>query len=260
LLGCGDPVVERFEEGRAAQQGGRTEEAIHAFKEVAIGYPDHALAEPAWMEVAEIYYRDRRDVFLARQAAERVLKEFPNGRSQHRAEALLAQIFDQDLGDPARAVVYYERLLESGLSPERRKRVLFRMAECYYLLREFPLALQAYRQVIGGPDGGPVGIQARMRIARIQTLLDQPQAALASYRAALALNPAPALRQVALLSTADVLEELGEYGEALKILDQLGPQAAVEGARRQRLQEKLRNRSNPTVEWDRAGRPPAEGK
>ena len=253
LAACGDPVRSRFEAGEAAAAAGHTEEAIGFFKEVAIGTPSHELAARAWIEVAELYYRDHRDVFLARSAAERVLRDYPNREAVlRRAEELLAQIFDADLGDPERAVYYYERLLENGASARKRGEYSYRMGECYYLMREFPLAMKAFGPVADNPKMGALQVQARMRIARIHMLLGATAAALESYRRALELNPPAAIRELALVGRADALEALGRYEEALQTVAAL-PHPERQAARRQRLEEKARNRRNPAVEWAKAG-------
>jgi tetratricopeptide (TPR) repeat protein len=252
LAGCADPVQSRFETGQSAAAADRSEEAIRAFKEVAIGYPNHELAAQAWVEVAQLYYRDHRDVFLARQAAERVLRDYPNREQQRwRAEELLAQIFDADLGNPERAVYYYEKLLENGASPKKRGEYSYRMGECYYLMREFPLALKAFGAVAENPRLGELRIQARMRIARIHMLMGETAEALESYRLALELHPPPAIRELALVGRADALEALGRYQEALQVVAEL-PEPERQSARRLRLEEKARNRNHPTVEWAKA--------
>jgi tetratricopeptide (TPR) repeat protein len=255
LAACGDEVESRFKSGEAAAAAGQSGAAIRAFKEVAIGFPNHALAPRAWIEVAELYYRDRGDVFMAREAAERVLRDYPNlGPIRGRAEELLAQIYDADLGDPERAVYYYERLLENGASPKKRGEYSYRLAECYYLMREFPLATKAFEAVALDPKMGALQVQARMRIARIHMLLGETTEALESYRLALELDPPDAIRELAQVGRADALEALGRYEEALQAVADL-PDPGRQEARRKRLEEKARNRRNPTVEWSKLPQP-----
>ncbi len=110
-----------------------------------------------------------------------------------------------------------ERTVEAGRAGE----ALFQSAEASYRRQAYGQAFQSYAQYLEGFPQGQHATEARLREAELLGLQGNWQGSLAAYQAILARQPEPAVVLKARYGIGRAYFKLGQYQQAVQILDSL---------------------------------------
>jgi tetratricopeptide (TPR) repeat protein len=265
LAGCSTPESKELTAAREALGAGRYAEALEHYTEVTLQAPDSPEAPRALYEAALIYYLRRRDLDTARTTFREILTSYPESDVARDARRLLGRMYEQDLGEPEKAIQEYELLLESENDPDKKNALLTRIANCRYTMDDMEGAAEAYQRVIAGSPRAEDSVGAYLRLAHIQRLTGRVDEALANLAAVLRVSRTRNARRRAYQARAEILAEQGRFADAKTCLSEARDEFAsdeemAELASRIEDQEEERRRAEngeapeTQVHWGR-GRP-----
>jgi TolA-binding protein len=218
LISCSSPAARELAAGRRALGQGRYHEAIERFNEVTIEAPGSAEAAQALYEMALIRYLRQRDVDSALTTFRKLLRSYPDHPLARDARRLLARMYQEDLGEPEKAIQEYEILLKDETDPEERKAFLLEIADCRYTADDLEAAAEAYHRVIEAFPRDPESASAYLRLAHIQRLTGRTEEAFTNLQAVLRTAKDRPSRRKAYEMRAEMLAEEGQYHEAQSCL------------------------------------------
>jgi outer membrane protein assembly factor BamD (BamD/ComL family) len=262
---CSSPESSELAAAREALGAGRYGEAIEHYTEVTLQAPDSPEAAQALYEVALIHYLRRRDLDAAGSTFRKILSTYPESAVARDARRLQARMYEEDLGEPDKAIHEYELLLESETDPAEKRDLLIRIANCRYTMDDLEGAAEAYQRVVADSAHDEDSIGAYLRLAHIQRLTGRLDEALANLAVVLKWSKDESARRRAYQSRAEVLVEQGRLADAKSCLAAASEEFAVDEemaalASRIEHQEEERRRAEDgeapdyQVRWGR-GRP-----
>ena len=217
-LSCSSPQSDELDAAREALGAGRYHEAIEHYTEVTLQAPESPEAAQALYDVGLIHYLRRRDLDSARSTFRKILSSYPESDVARDARGLLARMYEQDLGEPEKAIREYELLLESETDPGERKTLLTRIANCRYEMDDMEGAAEAYRRVVEDSPLEEESVGAYLRLAHIQRLAGRADEALENLEAVLGFSEDQGSRRKAYYARAEVLAEEGRFADAKSCL------------------------------------------
>ena len=146
-------------------------------------------------------------------------KNYPRTELACKAQGRVAEIYKYRLRDFNRAIVAYQKLLDSGCS--RDDRVQNELADAYFRLNNFEQARIEFENLVKNYPKSPLVPEAEYRIALAFSLDGKPGEAEAAFRRMVGEHPESSFATEARFALAGVLEEQGQLVEALKILKNL---------------------------------------
>ena len=218
VFACSSPGSDELAAAREAQGQGRYREAIEHYTEVTIQAPGSPEAAQALYNLALIHYLQRRDVETARSTLRKLLSFYPDAEVTRHAHGVLARMYEQDLGQPEKAIEEYELLLAAETDTAETKNLLLKIANCRYDTDELVLAAQVYRRVVREFPYGEGSAIAHLRLAHIHHLDGRAEKSLETLEKLLARTKEPDTRRKAYLMEAEALGDLHRYDEAGTIL------------------------------------------
>ena len=263
--GCSSPESNELTAAREALGAGQYGEAIEHYTEVTLEAPESPEAAQALYEVALIHYLRRRDLDAARSTFRKILSSYPESDVARDARRLLARMYEEDLGEPDKAIREYELLLESEPDPSEKRALLIRIADCRYTMDDMEGAAEAYHRVVEDSPQDEDSVGAYLRLAHIQRLTGRVDEALANLAAVLKLSKNRNERRRAYQARAEILVEQGRFDDAKSCLSAASEEFAGDDemaalASRIEVQEEERRRAENgeapdyQVRWGR-GRP-----
>lgn len=214
VLACTSPASDELAAAREALGRGRYREAIERYTEVTIQAPGSPEAAQALYDLALIHYLKRRDLDAARSTFRKVLTSYPESAVARDARRLLGRMYEQDLGEPEKAIREYELLLEDAIDPAEKKSLLLQIANCRYNSNEIDLAAEGYRRVIERFPRDEESDGAYLRLAHIDRLNGRAEEAVQTLETLLGVTEDADTRRKAYLMQAEALGDLGRYGDA----------------------------------------------
>lgn len=215
---CSSPESEELAAAREALGAGRYREAIEHYTEVTLEAPGSPEAAQALYDVALIHYLRRRDLDAARSTFRKILDSYPESEVARDARRVLARMYEQDLGEPEKAIREYELLLESESDPEERRSLLMWIGNCQYTMNDLEGAAGAYHRVVEDAPGEEASVGAYLRLAHIQRLTGHVEEALANLDSVLSVSEDPDSRRNAYQAQAEMLAEQSRFADARSCL------------------------------------------
>ena len=215
---CSSPGSDELAAAREALGQGRYREAIEQYTEVTIQAPESPEAAQALYGLALIHYLQRRDLDTARSTLRKLLSLYPDAEVTRDARRVLARMYEQDFGQPEKAIQEYQLLLAAETDPAKTKNLLLKIANCRYSTDELELAAQVYRQVIREFSYEEGSATAYLRLAHIDRLDGRAEESLETLEKLLARAEDPETRRKGYLMQAETFGELHRYEEAETIL------------------------------------------
>lgn len=218
VTGCSSPESNELAAAREALGAGRYGEAVERYTEVTLEAPESPEARQALYEVALIHYLRRRDLDAARSTLSKILSSYPESDVARDSRRLLARMYEQDLGEPDKAIREYELLLESETVPGERRALLVRIANCRYTMDDMEGAAEAYHRVVEDSPEDEDSVGAYLRLAHIQRLMGRVDEAIANLAAVLKLSKNRSARRRAYQAQVEILLEQGRFADAKSCL------------------------------------------
>lgn len=186
-----------FLKGRALHWQQKYDDALLVFKKLEEQHPTSiwarrgklargvTLARQGDFRAAELIYRDEAVRLLSadrKQEIANLYLEFADAFFQPKESLLHAP-------DYAKALEFYNKVLEVGPKPDVRVEVELRVARCQQQLGKLPEAAALLAKLIKDRAGSPQEIEARFRLGEVYMALNQPEEARRTWQDLLAAHP-----------------------------------------------------------------------
>jgi tetratricopeptide (TPR) repeat protein len=212
-----ESLEDRFDRGMDMLFEGRYEDAESHFltlgRELARSESPDARV---WQAIAlyragriEHLYLDqpRRAVARLREA----LKLDPHAKFAYEARKEIAYIFYDRLRDYRTAALEFERLVHAFSDQDGIEEFQYRIAQCYFLLREFSQARIEARLLLEQFKEGPLAADAMLLVANSFYVEGRYQEAAAAYKTLLAIHPGEEIESRSRFELGTCYQELGQY-------------------------------------------------
>jgi tetratricopeptide (TPR) repeat protein len=142
------------------------------------------------------------------------VSDYPESGVALEAHLDLARLYERELDQPEKAVPHYREVLTAaGLDETLEREVLMSLGDSYYRLDLLADAASRYRRAIELPYVGQTD-GAYLRLALIERLEGNGEAALALLRNLASSTAEPDRRREAVVGEVEVLMEQGRFSEA----------------------------------------------
>lgn len=195
------------------------EKALDRYRAIYERHPDFYLSPKALFQSGEIlnlYLKKYPEALLAYLLVE---KDYPKTEWSLKAQQRVAEIYKTRLQDYGRAIVVYQRLLDSGA--EQGDRFQYEVADTYFRLNNFEQARIEFESLLKNYPESSLIPEVLYRIAVTYALEGEHDDAEKEFRQVIQDWPDSSFVVEARFGLASVLEEKGELRECLKILEGL---------------------------------------
>jgi tetratricopeptide (TPR) repeat protein len=149
----------------------------------------------------------RRAVARLREA----LKLDPHAKFAFEARKEIAYIFYDRLRDYRTAALEFERLVHAFSDQNGIEEFQYRIAQCYFLLREFSQARTEARLLLENLKEGPLAAEAMLLVANSFYVEGRYQEAAEAYKNLLAMHPGEEIESRSRFELGTCYQELGQY-------------------------------------------------
>ncbi len=198
----------------------RYREAIRAFLQVVDRYPETQHAETSLLRIGEILMLNLSEPEKAIEYFTRLTIEYPKSEGAITARKTMALIYEKSLMDYDRAIIQYQKLIDSK-NVSKRDEYQLAIGRCYYKKSNFNQAIIEYRTLIRRHPESELVPEARYEIGNCYFVMNNCKEAIKQYSKILQEYPNTDRRGDILLSIGVCLEEKEEYGQALKLYSDL---------------------------------------
>ena len=239
-----DGMLEKdFQQAQDLVEEGDYSAAVEAFQRIYQHHPSFYLAPQALFEAGEVLnlYQQRYPEALLTYLL--VEKDFPDSELASSARRKIAEIYKYRLRDYSRAVVAYQKLLDSGV--DDGDRVQYELGDTYFRLNNFEQARIEFESLLKTWTQSPLLPQVRFRIATTFALEGDLKEAESVYRAVIRDWPDDPFAIEARFGLAAVLEDGERLLDALKVLEQLRgvyPNPEILQKRIEQVEERIRKK------------------
>jgi TolA-binding protein len=229
-----------FDQGESLLNQGKYERAATIFRRLYERHPGFNLAPQALFQSGEIenlYLKKHQEALLAYLLVE---KDYPHTELACKAQGRVAEIYKYRLMDFGRAIVAYQKLLDSGCA--EGDQVQNQVADTYFRLNNFEQARIEFESLVKSYPQSPLVPEAEYRIAVAYSLDGKLGEAESAFRRMIGEHPESPFAVEARFGLATVLEDQDKLVEALKILEGLKgvyPNAEVLGKKTDQVRERI---------------------
>lgn len=216
VAGCSSRASTLLQEAESLWIQNHYKESVRIFLQVVDRYPESKEAATALLRVGETFMLNLADQEKALEYFTRITMEYPGGKTAIAAREAMATIYEKSLKDYNRAVIQYQKLIESG-NPANRDRYQFAIGRCYYGKGTFQQAIIEYNTFLERYPGSKLVPEAEYQIGNSYFVMNRCDDAVKQYDRVLEEYPDTNRRSDILLSIGVCLEEKEEYGRALQI-------------------------------------------
>lgn len=216
LAGCSSRAATLMREAENLWFQNRYKESVRIFLQIADRYPGSKEAEISLLRVGETFMLNLSDQEKAVEYFTRLTLEYPRGQKVNAAREAIASIYETSLKDYERAVIQYQKLIESG-NPEKKDKYQFAIGRSYYRKGNFRQAIIEYQTFLGRYPGSDLVPEAEYQIGNCYFVMNRCGDAVKQYEMVMEEYPDINRRGDILLSIGVCMEEKDEYGRALSI-------------------------------------------
>jgi len=195
---------------------GRYADAARNYATLAEVHPNHHLAEDALFWAANLYHHFLETPDEAIRFYQALLVRFPKGTHTLKAQESLAELFNANKRTRHRALQTYQQLLLSEGMKERRDEILFEIASINLKMGALDQARFEMRELITKYPKSSFLPEAYYLVGYSYFLEQRQPLALVAFRDAVKKFPGTPTASRAQFFVAEILEEQGKLGEALK--------------------------------------------
>ncbi len=216
LLSCEPSFEERqIKAAEELEAQSQYDKALVKYWEAYQENPKGPYADQALFAMGNLYYYYLKNPRRALENYQLLLTNFPRSRKAPKAQIVVAEIYDESLGDYARAAQEYQKILASSSeAKEGRDRYHFRLARCYFKAGAFDQAIKAYQQFILQYPASALVPEARYQIAQTFYTKADFAAAITNFEKLSRTNLSEPLKSDVLMGLAASYEEQGELDKA----------------------------------------------
>jgi TolA-binding protein len=215
-----DEILEkRYQKGLALRDAGDYAAAAELLRELQADHPGSARAPEALLTAAELLHISLgryREALLGYLTVERDYAATPYVA---RARRQVAELYKYRLDDQLQAISAYQRLIDEG--EEGVDRYQYEVADSYFRLNNFEQARIEFQNLLHSYPQSPLLPEVQFRLAMVEVLAGDLEAAMAAYREVTARWPQSPYAVEAQFGLANVLEERERLREALTTLEGL---------------------------------------
>jgi len=212
-------LTDDYNQAESLLEDKRYEQAIDAFRRIYEKHPSFSQAPQAIFQAGEIlnlYQQNYHEAVLAYLLVE---KDYPNTEFSRKAQKQVADIYKNRLRDYPRAIVAFQKLLDSGV--EDGDRVQYEVADTYFRLENFEQARIEFESLLKNYPASTLVPEVEYRIAVTWSLEGRMKEAEAAFRRVFERWPESTYAPEARYALAKSLEERDELKEALLVLESL---------------------------------------
>ena len=214
--GCSSRASTLLQEAESLWFQNRYKQSVRLFLQIVDRYPESKEASTALLRVGETFMLNLADPEKALEYFARITTDYPGGKTAVSAREAMALIYEKSLKDYDRAVIQYQKLIESGNSANNDK-YQFAIGRCYYGKGTVQQAIIEYETFLERYPGSELVPEAEYQIGNSYFVMNRCDDAVKQYERVLEEYPDTNRRSDILLSTGVCLEEREEYGRALQI-------------------------------------------
>lgn len=190
--------------------------SVRIFLQVVDRYPESKEAETALLRVGETFMLNLSDPEKAIEYFARITLEYPGGDNARKAREAIASIYENSLKDYNRAIIQYQKLIESNI-PGKKDKYQFAIGRCYYSKGNYQQAIIEYQTFLERYPGSDLIPEVEYQIGNSYFVMNRCNEAVKQYDMVLEEYPDISRRSDILLSIGVCMEEREEYGRALNI-------------------------------------------
>ncbi|BCR02935.1 hypothetical protein DESUT3_00040 [Desulfuromonas versatilis] len=239
-------LLERIQQAELLVHQEQFEKAADLYRQIHSRHRSSSLAPQALFSAGEILnlylgnYQEAVLVFLLLE------HDYPDSDLVLKAQEQVAEIYKNRLRDYNRAIVAYQKLLDSGAAnPDRLQ---YEAADCYFRLNNFEQARIELESLVKAFPESPLLPEVHYRVAVTYSLEGLLKQAEAAYRRVIADWPESPYTIEARFGLASVLEEEERLDESLAILESLAgiyPNGEALAKKTDQVRERIRKKKAP---------------
>jgi TolA-binding protein len=222
--GCRPAQRSARQAGEEALGRGEFREAIANYQQVLIEAPTGPEAARALYDLALIYYMKLRDNESARVTLLKLVDEYSGSAAAREGRLMLAQLYEQELAAPEKALAEYRTLLAAPENAHEEKSLWLSMARCRLTLNQMEEAEEGFRRVLEREPYDELAEQAELSLGQLYGLRGQAAEARRVWNGLLDRSERPESRRAAFLGLADSLARETEWQAARAVLDRARPE------------------------------------
>jgi len=236
-------LSEDYAQAEALLEQGEYATAAKGFRRLYERHPSFYLAPQAIFQSGEIlnlYLKSYQESLLAYLLVE---KDYPGTELARRAQRQVAEIYKNRLRDYPRAIVAYQKLLDSGA--DGGDRIQYEVADAYFRLENFEQARIEFESLLKNYPDSSLLPEVQYRIAVTWSLEGRLKEAEKAFRLVSERWPDSGYAVEARFGLATTLEEQEELRESLKVLEALrGSYSNAEALEKKivQVQERIRKK------------------
>ncbi|MEW6262474.1 MAG: tetratricopeptide repeat protein [Thermodesulfobacteriota bacterium] len=255
LAACGpNSEEEYFYLADSFYDKGRFQEAVQAYQQYLIDFPEGRLRDRALFRSGEILYYTLENRAAGVKNFSLLVDQYPTTELAFKAREILAAAFRDETKNYRRAVLEYKWLLEQRPDGPRAPEYQFQAARCYLLAEDPEQAVLEFGRLLERYPDSSLTEQVFDDLGGAWLTLGQPDQALYVLRAFVRKYPRSRLLPSVEFKAGQALEEMYLFDDALKVyaglLDRYDNREAVEirikGARER---QKKRNTEFKDVDY-----------
>lgn len=216
----GNDMYERakniYDQGKATRNAAQLDMAAAVFSDYLTRFPNHPMAERAWLFLGQAYYQTGK-VDDAKRCFHTLLNRY--GKGVYAGAAAYTLAYDYlNKRDYVLAAPLFQRFADNADTPESAVRGYFFAATCYSQLGKDQQAGELFRKVIADPAGALYASQSKVALGGILQKSGKLAEALALFETVAQSQASPALRGEAALKAALTATKLNQPDLAEKYL------------------------------------------
>jgi tetratricopeptide (TPR) repeat protein len=226
LTSCAkDPVRDDFERADKLCEKEHYEEAAEMFREIAILNPHSDYASQGLFRSGMINYLYLKKYEDAVEDFAYLVYYYPDDKLAFDSQAAIVDIYMNKMGNYAQAIVELRKLIENYPSHDEIDQYQYKLARCYYFMRDFDQARLEYLILLDTYHRTKLKPDVYFDIANTYYVEGggKVDKAIEYYRKLIDDYPSSPLVMEAMFYNAAALEEKGDLDEALKAYEELLP-------------------------------------
>lgn len=216
LPACESQVEKLIQTANEEWVKGQSQSAVEIFKSILNDYPSDPYAEEALFRLGEIYYFSLNNNAKALVYFQELLQLNREGSFSYSAQKYIAEITEFSIKDYDQAIIEYQKLIDNFDNEEEKGDHQYRIAIIYYKKENYDQAITELENLLEKFPGNQWAEEAAYRITNIQYSLGRCEKAQEQYDRFVILYPESKFRSEVDFVMASCLEEQGELVEALK--------------------------------------------
>jgi len=225
-----------------AWQAGDYSAAADIYESIVAHHPKSRYGARALWETGIIHQLNYNDANGALPYFTRLVKEYPGSPLVVDGYLKLAEIHEAEMMDLPRAIIFRTQALSIERGKERRREIIFRIADTHVKLNQFDQAVENFQLLLDG-DRDDLADRSRVRIGTIMQIRREYEQAAAFFLQVLRTAQCLDCRREARLGLIESYEFMGELAKAIELATAIPPSEYPDEEKAKilrRLQEKER--------------------